>query len=138
MTTVGRDGRLLLVVRTARPPDFGRISLGNARNFAFWVVLLLLVLAIFNLFNPSSNGLQSNEVSYSEFVASVKDGNVRSVTLDGEQVRFRVADGDFVAIKPDDAEITSLLIDNNVPIQARPQEQSGFQTFLMSLSLIHI
>ena len=107
--------------------------MGNARNFAFWVVLLLLVLAIFNLFNGSANGLQSNEVSYSEFVTSVKSGDVRSVTLDGEQVRFRKPDGDFVAIKPADAEITNLLIDNNVPIQARPQEQSGFQTFLMSL-----
>ena len=107
--------------------------MGNARNFAFWVVLLLLVLAIFNLFNGSANGLQTNEVSYSDFVTSVRNGDVRSVMLDGEQVRFRRGDSDFLAIKPSDAEITNLLIDNNVPIQVRPQEQSGFQTFLMSL-----
>ncbi|MBM1631241.1 ATP-dependent zinc metalloprotease FtsH [Sulfitobacter mediterraneus] len=110
------------------------MSLGNVRNLAFWVVLLLLVLALFNLFSGSSGNLQSNEITYSEFVKSVQNGEVRQVTLDGEQVRFRKADGaEYVAIKPEDAEITTLLIDNEVPVKATPQEQSGFQTFLMSL-----
>ena len=108
--------------------------MGNVRNLAFWVVLMLLVLALFNLFSGSGGNLQSNEVTYSEFVSSVEGGEVRNATLDGEQVRFRKADGvEYVAIKPGDAEITSLLLDNNVPVQARPQQQSGFQTFLMSL-----
>ena len=108
--------------------------MGNMRNLAFWVVLLLLVLALFNLFSGSSGQLQSNEITYSEFVASVQSGDVRQVTLDGEQVRFRRADGaDYITIKPADAEITSLLIDNNVAMKATPQQQSGFQTFLMSL-----
>ncbi|MCX7561131.1 ATP-dependent zinc metalloprotease FtsH [Sulfitobacter sp. F26204] len=108
--------------------------MGNVRNLAFWVVLMLLVLALFNLFSGSSGNLQSNEVTYSEFVSSVEGGEVRNATLDGEQVRFRKADGvDYIAIKPEDAEITNLLINNNVPLQARPQQQSGFQTFLMSL-----
>ncbi|NNE51014.1 MAG: ATP-dependent zinc metalloprotease FtsH [Sulfitobacter sp.] len=108
--------------------------MGNMRNLAFWVVLLLLVLALFNLFSGPGGNLQSNEITYSEFVNAVESGNVRNVTLDGEQVRFRRSDGgDYVTIKPEDAEITNLLIDNNVPVQATPQQQSGFQTFLMSL-----
>jgi len=108
--------------------------LGNVRNLAFWVVLMLLVLALFNLFSGSSGSLQNNEVSYSEFVTSVQDGDVRNVTLDGEQVRFRKADGaDYLTIKPGDAELTQLLISNDIPVKARPQQQSGFQTFLMSL-----
>ncbi|MFG6561526.1 ATP-dependent zinc metalloprotease FtsH [Sulfitobacter sp. 1A15299] len=108
--------------------------MGNVRNLAFWVVLMLLVLALFNLFSGSSGSLQNNEVSYSEFVTSVQDGDVRNVTLDGEQVRFRQADGaDYLTIKPGDAELTQLLIDNDIPVKARPQQQSGFQTFLMSL-----
>lgn len=108
--------------------------MGNMRNLAFWVVLMLLVLALFNMFGGSGNGLESNEITYSEFVTSVENGEVRAVTLDGEQVRFRKTDGgDYVTIRPGDAEITTLLIDNNVPVQAEPQQQSGFQTFLMSL-----
>ncbi len=107
--------------------------MGNARNFAFWIVLMVLVLALFNLFNGDPNGRQSNEKTYSEFVASVNAGEVRSVELDGEKVMYTRADGNYIAIKPDDAEITSLLLENNVPLQAKPQEQSGFSTFLMSL-----
>jgi len=108
--------------------------LGNMRNLAFWVVLMLLVLALFNLFSGSTGGLQSREISYSEFVTAVEAGDVRNVTLDGEQVRFRRADGsDYVTIRPEDAEVTSLLMSKDIPVRAEPQQQSGFQTFLMSL-----
>ncbi len=119
-------------IRTTR--IFGRISLGNARNIAFWVVLFLLILALFNLFSGPGSTLQSREISYSEFVNAVESGNVSNVTLDGEQVRFRQEDGaDYVAIKPEDAEITQLLIENDIAVRAEQQQQSGFQTFLMSL-----
>ncbi|MFY9211400.1 MAG: ATP-dependent zinc metalloprotease FtsH [Aestuariivita sp.] len=108
--------------------------MGNARNIAFWVVLFLLILALFNLFSGPNTTMQSREISYSEFVSSVEAGNVGQVTLDGEQVRFRGSDGqDYVTIKPEDAEITTLLINNNVPVRAEQQQQSGFQSFLISL-----
>ncbi|MEM1351482.1 MAG: ATP-dependent zinc metalloprotease FtsH [Pseudomonadota bacterium] len=108
--------------------------MGNARNIAFWVVLFLLILALFNLFSGGGSTMQSREISYSEFVDSVESGQVSNVTLDGEQVKFRQADGnDYITIKPSDAEITQLLIDNNVSMRAEQQQQSGFQTFLMSL-----
>ena len=108
--------------------------MGNARNIAFWVVLFLLILALFNLFSGGGNTLQSREISYSEFVAAVEDGRVSQVTLDGEQVRFRGEDGkDYVVIRPEDAKVTDLLIDKNIPVKAESQEQSGFQTFILSL-----
>jgi len=108
--------------------------LGNARNIAFWVVLFLLILALFNLFNGNQSTLQSNTRSYSDFVSAVEAGQVSQVTLDGEQVRYRGSDGrDYVTIKPQDAEVTQLLIDENIPVSARSQEQSGFTTFLLSL-----
>ncbi len=108
--------------------------MGNARNIAFWLVLFLLILALFNLFSGSGNTLQSKQIRYSEFVAAVEGGTVAQVTLDGENVRFRGTDGqDYVTIKPDDAELTPLLIQEGVPVTAEPQQQSGFQTFLISL-----
>lgn len=108
--------------------------MGNARNIAFWLVLFLLILALFNLFSGSGNTLQSKAIKYSEFVSAVQEGNVAQVTVDGENVRFRGTDGkDYITIKPSDAEVTPLLIEKNVPISAEPQEQSGFQTFLLSL-----
>jgi cell division protease FtsH len=86
----------------------GRTALGNARNIAFWVVLFLLILALFNLFSGSGNTLQSREISYSEFVSRSKTAR-QQVTLDGEnRCASAAADGqDYVTIKPEDAELTT-------------------------------
>ncbi|MFW2590153.1 ATP-dependent zinc metalloprotease FtsH [Sagittula sp. SSi028] len=108
--------------------------MGNARNIAFWVVLFLLILALFNLFSGGSSTLQSRETSYTEFVDDVEAGNVVNVTIDGEQVRYRTSDQqDMVTIKPEDAEVTDLLIARDVPVTAKSQESSGFQVFLLNL-----
>ncbi|MEP2783794.1 MAG: ATP-dependent zinc metalloprotease FtsH [Pseudoruegeria sp.] len=108
--------------------------MGNARNIAFWVVAFLLILALFNLFSGNSSAISTNTKSYSEFVTAVEGSNVASVTLDGEKVMFRGTDGqDYMAIRPDDAEVTNLLIENNVPIMAKAQQQSGLTSFLMTL-----
>lgn len=108
--------------------------MGNARNVAFWVVLFLLILALFNLFSGDSSSLQSRDISYSEFVASVNADQVASVTLDGEKVRYTTKDGaSFTAVKPGDAEVTNLLIDKGIPVRAESQETSGLQAFLISL-----
>ncbi len=112
--------------------------MGNMRNVAFWAVLALLVVALFNLFNGSESALQSTNRSYSDFVAAVDAGSVTQATIDGETVRYRTEDGrEFVTILPSSGEITAQvterLLDNGVPLTARSQEQSGFMTFLLSL-----
>ena len=108
--------------------------MGNARNIAFWVVLFLLILALFNLFSGPGGTLQSNERTYSDFVSAVQSGEVKNVTLDGEQIRYTTqSGGTYVTIKPGDAEVTKLLIDENIPVRAEKQQQSGFQSFLITL-----
>ncbi|EAR52332.1 ATP-dependent metalloprotease FtsH [Oceanicola granulosus HTCC2516] len=108
--------------------------MGNARNLAFWVVLFLLILALFNLFSGGQGTMQSTSRSYSDFVRAVENDGVSSVTIDGEQIRYRGADGrDYVTIKPEDAAVTDLLIDNDIPVTAKSQEQNGFTTFLVGL-----
>ncbi|WP_108259655.1 ATP-dependent zinc metalloprotease FtsH [Mangrovicoccus ximenensis] len=107
--------------------------MGNARNIAFWVVLFLLILALFNLFSGGQSTMSSRSISYSEFVESVEAGEVHSVTLDGEKALIRGNDGnDYVAIIPQGTDITDELISRNVAVTARPQEQSGFTTLLMT------
>ncbi len=107
--------------------------MGNARNIAFWVVLFLLILALFNLFSGGQSTMSTRSISYSDFVERVDDGDVASVTLDGERILFRGSDGqDYMTIRPDGADITDKLIANDVTVNAKPQEQSGFQTILMT------
>ena len=108
--------------------------MGNNRNLAFWVVLFLMIVVLFNVFSSGSGGMQSREISYSEFVANVENGSIDAVTLDGEKVSFIGGDKrEYYAIRPGDADVTDLLIENEVAIRAEQQETSGLQAFLVSL-----
>jgi cell division protease FtsH len=105
--------------------------LGNARNIAFWVVLFLLVLALFNLFSNGQTTGSARTISYSDFIQRVEDGAVASVTLDGERVIVRASDGaQYVAIRPAGESITDLLIAQGVEVRAEPQEQSGILSII--------
>jgi len=104
---------------------------GNARNIAFWVVLFLLILALFNAFGGNQATTASRSVSYSEFVQRVGKGEVASVTIDGERVVATGTDGNrFATIAPEDPKLTERLIDKGVEVRAEPQQSSGFMSLL--------
>ena len=108
--------------------------MGNNRNIAFWVVLFLLVVVLFNLFSTGATTVQSRSTSYSDFVAFVTNGDVSSATIDGENVTFVHSDGkQYVTVRPLDADVTQLLLANGVAVKAEKQQQSGLQSFLMTL-----
>ncbi|PIE16568.1 MAG: cell division protein FtsH [Rhodobacterales bacterium] len=108
--------------------------MGNIKNLAFWVVLFMLIMALFNLFSHGQSKMSSNAMSYSEFVTAATGGQVQSVTLDGEQITVTGKDGkDYTTIKPGDADVTQMLIDNGVQVRAVKQTQSGFATLIWSL-----
>jgi cell division protease FtsH len=78
--------------------------LNNARSIAFWLVLFLLILALFNLISGGQTNTQSSTVSYSDFVERVEGGDVSNATIDGERIVFRASDGrDYVTIQPEGA-----------------------------------
>ena len=108
--------------------------MSNNRNIAFWLVLFLLIVVLFNVFSSGTSSLQSREISYSDFVASVERGEVATVILDGENIRFKGGDNvEYVTVRPADTNVTDLLIENQVVVRAEKQEQSLFQSFLMSI-----
>ncbi|MBF9059906.1 ATP-dependent zinc metalloprotease FtsH [Rhodobacterales bacterium HKCCSP123] len=104
--------------------------MGNARNVAFWVILFLLILALFNLFSGGQSQMAQRGVAYSDFISQVENGQVLSATLDGENVQFTTSDGTFGTVAPGDANTTEVLLQNDVRIEATPQEQSGFLSVL--------
>ena len=108
--------------------------MSNNRNIAFWLVLFLLIVVLFNVFSSGTSSLQSREISYSDFVASVERGEVATVILDGENIRFKGGDNvEYVTVRPADTNVTDLLIENQVVVRAEKQEQSLFQSFIMSI-----
>lgn len=105
--------------------------MGNARNIAFWVVLFLLILALFNLFSGNQSTTSSRQISYSEFVNRVDGGEVSSVVIDGERVLVRGKDGNqYSAVVPQGTDLTDRLLTKGVEVRAEAQEQSGFMSLI--------
>jgi cell division protease FtsH len=105
--------------------------LGNARNLAFWAVLFLLILALFNLFGDGQTSMNSRQVAYSDFINSVDKGEVKSVQIDGEDVRYQTGDGaTYATVKPQSDPIAETLIGKGVTVNVVKQQQSGFMSLL--------
>ncbi len=100
--------------------------MGNARNIAFWVVLFLLILALFKMFDPSAATSAGTSVPYSDFIERVDAGNVAAVTVDGENLGVTAKDGSkYVVVAPKDDKLVDRLITKSVEVRAKSQEQSG-------------
>ncbi len=105
--------------------------MGNARNIAFWVVLFLLILVLFNAFGGNQTTTASRTVSYSEFIQRVDKGEVASATIDGERVVATDTTGNrFATVVPNDPGLTERLIGKGVEVRAEPQQSSGFMSLL--------
>ena len=109
--------------------------MGNARNIAFWVVLFLLVLALFNLFSGTQATFSGQTMAYSDFMKKVDEGQVAGVTLDGEQIIVKTADGSqWLTIKPEGEQLNTQLVDKliakDVAVKAEKQAQSSFFSLL--------
>ena len=108
--------------------------MGNARNFAFWIVLFLLILALFNLFSNGQGSIASTAVSYSDFIEDVENGEVTKATLDGENVTYVGSGGTvYSTVVPRDADVSERLLAEGVNVEAKKQEQSGFLSLLSLL-----
>ena len=106
------------------PPD-GTSDVNNfGRNIALWVVVALLLVALFNLFQPSSTSSpRGQSVAYSDFLAEVGAGQVREVTIQGRTLSGQLSDGRlFQTYTPDDPGLVSRLTERGVRVVARPVE----------------
>lgn len=105
--------------------------MGNARNIAFWVVLFLMILALFNLFSDGGSQMNSRQISYSDFISRVENDQVSSAVIDGEKVGLTTKDGkQLTTVRPLGEDISQRLIDKNVEVRVEPQQQSGFMSML--------
>jgi cell division protease FtsH len=106
------------------------------RNLALWVIVALLLVALFNLFQPSSGpGRTTQQVAYSDFLNEVNAGHVRDVTIQGRTVSGQLSDGrSFQTFTPEDPTLVSRLTERGVRVVARPEESDVNPLFHYLLS----
>ena len=108
--------------------------MNNFRNFAVWVIIALLLFALFNLFQGQSQRAGSTDMSYSQFADKVETGEVKSVTIAGDIISGQLADGrQFQTFAPTDPNLITQLRAKGVDIRAKaPSDDSVFLSILIS------
>ncbi|MBU6419635.1 MAG: ATP-dependent zinc metalloprotease FtsH [Proteobacteria bacterium] len=92
------------------------------RNIALWVVVALFLVVLFNVFQPSSTQNNSSEIAYSSFLDEVKNNQVQSVTIAGNDITGTTKDGkSFETYAPADQTLVSKLTDAGVNVSAKPE-----------------
>jgi cell division protease FtsH len=107
------------------------------KNLALWLVISLMMILLFNLFNKPKPAQE--KLSYSEFVAALDAGKIGSVIIQGNDIAGKFADGkDFRTYKPADANLSDKLLAKKVTVTARPEEEkvSWFSIFISWFPLI--
>ncbi len=93
------------------------------RNLALWVIIALLLVVLFNLFQPGSSRSPAAQLAYSDFIADVNAGRVRDVQIQGRIVSGTLADGrQFQTYTPEDPTLVSRLTEKGVRVIAKPEE----------------
>ena len=102
----------------------------SVRSFAFWMVLVVVVVLIWNF----STDFQSRDesVSFSEFIRMVDSGQVDSVTLTGNEVTGSRTSGEsFRSFAPPQYEgLVNRLVERDVAVSAREAAGSPWTTLL--------
>ncbi|MBX6369741.1 MAG: ATP-dependent zinc metalloprotease FtsH [Rhodospirillales bacterium] len=94
------------------------------KNLALWIIIGLLLVALFNLFQNSSTRGPQSSLAFSDFLAEVNRGQVADVTIQGKQITGHFTDGrQFQTYSPDDPNLVSRLTDRGVRISATPPDE---------------
>jgi cell division protease FtsH len=102
----------------------------SSKHIALWLVLALIILAVFSVFNKQHG--REPEIVFSEFMTAVDRGDVQKVTIQGHNIQGEYKNGErFRTFAPDDPELVKSLRDKKVKIAAKPEEDSPWYMVLL-------
>src|SRR6187549_2008774 len=93
----------------------------NLRNFALWVIIVLLLLALFTLLQNPGQRAASQEITFSQLLSEVDQNKVRDVVIQGPDIHGTFTNGSaFQTYAPNDPTLVSRLYNGKVQITAKP------------------
>ena len=63
------------------------------KNIVLWIIVGLLLVALFNLFQGTSSNRSFTEISFSDFILATDTGNVSEVNIRGNTIEGYFDDG---------------------------------------------
>ena len=93
------------------------------KTVALWVVIALIGVMLFHLFNQPTK--QTSSLSFSEFLKVLDKGELKEVTIQGNEIKGTLVNGKlFDSYTPDDPKLVERLTAKNVSIIAKPKDES--------------
>lgn len=101
------------------------------------IPIILMIVFIYFMYSFYTNATLSNieKISYTEFITKIKEGNIKEVTIDGQNVNGSYTDGSkFSTTLPpfDDPNLPNLLIEKNVNTIIKPTSNSGTWWYILT------
>ena len=94
-----------------------------AKNIAVWVIIVLFLVAIFNLFQQKNNDNTAIELAYSEFLTHVENDNVEKVLKQGNNISGQLQTGEyFTTYNSNDPALTERLLKKGIYFVEKPEE----------------
>ncbi|ACI50990.1 ATP-dependent metalloprotease FtsH [Gluconacetobacter diazotrophicus PA1 5] len=109
------------------------------RNLALWVIIIVLLLLLFNVFQPGSVQHASQQLAYSDFIGDVNGGRVRSVIVQDHNISGTLTDGtSFETYTPQDPTLIPRLTEKGVEVVAKPldSDSNPFLRYLINYAPI--
>jgi cell division protease FtsH len=103
------------------------------KNLALWLVIGIVLIALFNMFNQPLN--PQSEVVFSDFMDKVEQGQITEVVISGDNISGKYMDGNAfqTTAPPKDPDLIKSLRQKNVRIVVVPPEQtSWYMSILIS------
>jgi len=103
------------------------------KNLALWLVIGIVLIALFNMFNQPLN--PQSEVVFSDFMDKVEEGQINEVVISGDNISGKYMDGQAfqTTAPPKDPDLIKSLRQKNVRIVVVPPEQtSWYMSILIS------
>ena len=105
------------------------------KNITVWVIITLILIALFNVFESSSDKGGGNVIAYSDFLERVESGEIKEVTINRDKISGSTSDGrPFYSFVPEETELANELSSKGVKVFSEPPESSmpGFLSVLIS------
>ena len=93
------------------------------RNIAVWLVVGLMLITLFNVFQNPGAQSSGRSINFSQFVAEVDAGSIADVTIEGDAITGHYSDGGAFSTysPPNDPNLVQRLQERGVAITAKPE-----------------
>jgi len=108
-----------------------------SRNLAVWVIIIVLLVALYSVLGENAAHKSDSEIAYSDFISEIESGNVNNVVIQGHRITGHYKDGqqEFFTRTPEaDAGLIPLLRDSGIHFKVEESDDGSRSLFDIMIS----